>query len=168
MAKIYIIGSVGSGKTTLAKRLSKELNILYYELDSVTWEYHPNGPDRRRSPEEVQSIFQSILSKSDWIMENVGKEMYSEAYEKADLIIYIDLRKDILYRRIIVRWLKQKVGLYQAPVKPTLHALRQMLGWAKKEKNHSRLENLEQYRHKIVILNEKTLDSYHYSLKKRS
>ena len=52
MAKIYIIGSVGSGKTTLAKRLSKELNILYYELDSVTWEYHPHGPDRRRSPEE--------------------------------------------------------------------------------------------------------------------
>ena len=101
-------------------------------------------------------------------MENVGKEMYSEAYEKADLIIYIDLRKDILYRRIIVRWLKQKVGLYQAPVKPTFHALRQMLGWAKKEKNHSRLENLEQYRHKIVIVNEKTLDSYHYSLKKRS
>lgn len=168
MAKIYIIGSVGSGKTTLAKRLSGELNIPYYELDSVTWEYHPNGLDRRRSPEEVQSIFQSILSKSDWIMENVGKEMYSEAYEKADLIIYIDLRKDILYRRIIVRWLKQKVGLYQAPVKPTFHALRQMLGWAKKEKNHSRLENLEQYRHKIVIVNEKTLDSYHYSLKKRS
>ena len=57
MAKIYIIGSVGSGKTILAKRLSGELNIPYYELDSVTWEYHPNGPDRRRSQKKFNRYF---------------------------------------------------------------------------------------------------------------
>ena len=33
--KIYIIGPVGSGKTTLAKCLSKKYNIPYYELDKV-------------------------------------------------------------------------------------------------------------------------------------
>jgi adenylate kinase family enzyme len=30
---IRIIGSVGSGKTTLARRISRELNVPYYELD---------------------------------------------------------------------------------------------------------------------------------------
>ncbi|WP_440338356.1 shikimate kinase [Lysinibacillus sphaericus] len=34
-SKIHIIGSVGSGKTTLAKELSAKLNIPYYELDNV-------------------------------------------------------------------------------------------------------------------------------------
>lgn len=33
--KIHIIGSVGSGKTTLARALSYQLNIPYYELDNV-------------------------------------------------------------------------------------------------------------------------------------
>ncbi|WP_277619935.1 hypothetical protein [Listeria aquatica] len=31
--KIWIIGSVASGKTTLAKELQKELGIPYHELD---------------------------------------------------------------------------------------------------------------------------------------
>lgn len=33
--KILIIGIVASGKTTLAKRLSRELNIMHYEIDRV-------------------------------------------------------------------------------------------------------------------------------------
>jgi len=34
-SKIYIIGSVASGKTTMAKKLSKLLNIPWHELDSA-------------------------------------------------------------------------------------------------------------------------------------
>jgi adenylate kinase family enzyme len=33
--RIHIIGSVGSGKTTLARTLSSRLNIPFYELDNV-------------------------------------------------------------------------------------------------------------------------------------
>ena len=33
--KIYIIGPVGSSKTTLSKKLSKNLGIKNYELDKV-------------------------------------------------------------------------------------------------------------------------------------
>lgn len=33
--KILIVGIVASGKTTLARRLSKLLNIKHYEIDSV-------------------------------------------------------------------------------------------------------------------------------------
>ena len=35
--KIDIIGSVASGKTTLAKRISKQYNIPYYEKDNIVW-----------------------------------------------------------------------------------------------------------------------------------
>jgi shikimate kinase len=35
LKKIHIIGSVGSGKTTLARTLSSHLNIPFYELDNV-------------------------------------------------------------------------------------------------------------------------------------
>lgn len=35
--KIDIIGSVGSGKTTLAKNLSRIYRIPYYEKDEIVW-----------------------------------------------------------------------------------------------------------------------------------
>jgi len=35
VSKVYIIGSVASGKTTMARRMSKNLNIPWYELDNV-------------------------------------------------------------------------------------------------------------------------------------
>lgn len=36
--KIYIVGPVGSGKTTFATKLSEKYNINYYELDKVCWD----------------------------------------------------------------------------------------------------------------------------------
>lgn len=33
--RIHIIGSVGSGKTTLAKEISSKLGIPYYELNWI-------------------------------------------------------------------------------------------------------------------------------------
>ncbi len=49
--KVRIIGSTGSGKTTLAKLLSNEFNINIIELDDIHWIRNPNG-DVRRSLEK--------------------------------------------------------------------------------------------------------------------
>ena len=38
MKKVYIIGAVGTGKTTLAKKMSEKLNIKMYQLDKVVWD----------------------------------------------------------------------------------------------------------------------------------
>lgn len=51
--KIHITGSVGSGKTTLAKKLSVELGIPYYEIDTIIFERHLSG-DVRRSDKEIE------------------------------------------------------------------------------------------------------------------
>ena len=53
--KIYIIGPVGSGKTTLAKSLSKKYNIDYYELDKVVFD-DDNG-NIKRTDEEITNLF---------------------------------------------------------------------------------------------------------------
>lgn len=44
--KIYIIGPVGSCKTTLSELLSKKYNIKKYELDKVVWD-DDNGNIKR-------------------------------------------------------------------------------------------------------------------------
>lgn len=36
--KIDIIGSVASGKTTLAGKISQKYNVPYYEKDNIVWD----------------------------------------------------------------------------------------------------------------------------------
>jgi adenylate kinase family enzyme len=57
--KIHIIGSVGSGKTTLARTLSSYLNFPFYELDNVVWIRHQSG-DVRRSEKERSAKYRSF------------------------------------------------------------------------------------------------------------
>lgn len=107
MCKIYILGAVGSGKTTLAKKLSNDLNIRYYELDNVVWKHCYNG-DIRRNDKEISEIFSEIIDNESWIIENVGKKCFDDGLEKADTIIYLKLSPLTLYRRIFLDGLSKK------------------------------------------------------------
>ncbi len=51
--KVLIIGIVASGKTTLARRLSKETNIKNYEIDLIV---HDDKNKRKRTNKEQQKI----------------------------------------------------------------------------------------------------------------
>ena len=161
MAKIYILGAVGSGKTTFAKSLSKELCIPYYELDNVVWEYHPGG-DIKRSPEEVERLFLEILNNGNWIIENVGRSFFDKGFEEADTIIYLNISKSVLYKRVLLRWLKQNLGIEKAPYKTDIKMLLQMFKWVDKELDNSKLNKLHPYEEKLEILNHKQVKKYKY------
>lgn len=164
MTKIYILGSVGSGKTTLAKRLSKELNIPFFELDNVVWEYHPEG-DIKRSPEEIERLFLEILNNENWIIENVGRNFFNKGFEEADTIIYLNISKSVLYRRVLLRWIKQNLNIEKAPYKTNINMLRQMFAWVDKELQNSKLNKLGPYSDKLEILDEKQVKNYRYRIK---
>ena len=55
--KVLIIGIVASGKTTLARRLSKETNIKNYEIDLIV---HDDKNKRKRTNKEQQKIIEKI------------------------------------------------------------------------------------------------------------
>ena len=81
-----VIGQYGAGKSTLIKLITKQL-----------------FPDESFEQILTRSIHESTIEKEipDWIMENVGKEMYSEAYEKADIVAFLtahDPFKSLPYR----------------------------------------------------------------------
>ncbi|OXM15758.1 EutP/PduV family microcompartment system protein [Paenibacillus herberti] len=56
MNKILIIGIVASGKTTLAKRLSIQLNIPWYELDCIVHHRTSEASYKRTADEQVEVI----------------------------------------------------------------------------------------------------------------
>ena len=149
MNKIYIIGPVGSGKTTLALNLSKKYHIPAYELDKVVWN---DNQHLKRKESEIKEIWQDILKKETWIIEDVGREIFREGISQADITYYIDLPKFIIYKRCLLRWIKQKLGKEKYNYQPTLKGLLQMLQWAKKDLKNKKLklqyikENAKEYK----------------------
>lgn len=66
--KILIIGTVGTGKTTLARKLSEKYNIKYYEIDSIV---HDDINKKKRTDKQQKEIIRDINKENDWIIEGV-------------------------------------------------------------------------------------------------
>lgn len=156
--KIYIIGPTGSGKSTLSRALSKKYDIPEYELDLLVYD-DENGHVKR--PDKVrEEMFNKILRKKNWIIEDVGRSKFEKGREKADIIYYINIPRIVVYKRVMTRWFKQRLGKESYNYPPNLFQFFDMLrccrGYFKKEPE--KLKTLEKYKHKIVFLNYKRLN----------
>lgn len=149
--KILIVGTVGTGKTTLAKKLSKDYNIKYYEIDSIVHDDRQNG--RKREEEEQNIIVKNINKNENWIIEGVLRKNLQYLLELADKIIYLDVPKYKRNIRILKRYIKQKLKLEKSNYKPDIKMLKMMFKWSNDfEKNKKELENLLlKYKNKLEI-----------------
>lgn len=94
MKRILIIGSPGSGKTTLARQLSAALSLPCIHLDRLFWE---SGWQMR--PKEVfYKEMRDALLKEEWIIDGNYGGSISERASFADTVIFLD------YPRILCLW----------------------------------------------------------------
>lgn len=154
MKKIYIIGSVASGKSTLAKKLSKKLKIDCFELDKVIWNDEKHV---KRSKMEVSNLFLKILSNDAWIIEDVGRNDFLEGIKQADIVYFLDINKYLIYFRILKRWIFQKLNIEKYNYKPNLKTLIQLFKWAKNYKNDEHMETIKKYNLNYQILKSKDI-----------
>jgi adenylate kinase family enzyme len=86
--KILITGSVGSGKSTCARKLAGKTGLPYYELDSIA---HPEeGSPEGRSPEEQRAVLEKIDQGGFWIMEGTDRKHQRYLFDWAERIIFLD------------------------------------------------------------------------------
>lgn len=149
--KILISGIVASGKTTLAKKLSSALNIPCYEGDSIAWGF-PDEKRYKRTSEEQAETIQRINQKGDWIIEGTNRESQKMLHDMADWIIFLDTPLYVRKYRIVMRWIKQKLGLEKCNYKPDMKMLRQMFIWTSDfEKKRDEYEKyLSNYQDKLI------------------
>lgn len=163
--KIHIIGSVGSGKTTLARELSSKLNIPFYELDNVVWKRHVEHVDIRRTEKEREEYLNTLISSGTWIVEGVhNEEWVSNSFRNAEMIIFLDTNYSVRIYRIIKRFLLQRLRLEKSNYKPTLKIFFKMFKWNRyfEEVGKPNFYNkFGKYGDKIlVVTNKKEIEKY--------
>lgn len=126
--KLDIIGSVASGKTTLAREISEKYQIPFYEKDNIVWKRTANG-DQRRTSEERNKIFKEIIESENWIVEGSPRKILQESFAACDYILFLDVNTRIRLFRVFRRWIRQKRGKEKYNSKPTLKFLCDNIKW---------------------------------------
>lgn len=150
--RIHIVGCSGTGKTYLAKALSKKYSIPHFDLDDIQWDNNSNGYGVKMPVEKRNELLQDILEKDSWIIEGVYYAWVLESFEKADIIYLLDMPKYIYKSRIIIRFIKRKLGLENGK-KETLKSLYNLLKWTDvfQNKNMQEIKRiLEEHENKVV------------------
>lgn len=130
--KIYIVGSVASGKTTYGKRLSEILKVSCTHLDGLVHQKDPSNRkwgNIRRSDAEIQRLFLQVMQEEAWLVEDAGRPIFEYALAEADYILWLDPPTPVRAYRILKRYIKQKLKIEVCLYTPNLRMLRFMFKW---------------------------------------
>jgi|TARA_Y100000294_G_C8385332_1_gene268484 adenylate kinase family enzyme len=107
--KILIVGGIGAGKTTLAKKISKILKIKNYELDNIA--YKRRDIHKKQKPKIRDDKVKSILKNKKWVVEGFYSRAWTyPLYRKADIVIILNFKTSISKNRLIRRFIKRKLS----------------------------------------------------------
>ena len=93
------MGTSGSGKTSVARRIAKKLNIPYVELDELFWK--PNWTES--TDEELFPKLEEALSVDGWVLDGNYTRTIPIKWKRCRMVVYLDLPFHIVLYRIIKR-----------------------------------------------------------------
>lgn len=129
--KIRIIGGCGSGKTFIAKQLSKQYGIPHFQTDNLVW----NRTNNKKYPEETRDrMLNEILERDSWILEGVHHKWGQKSFTQANFIFIINPTTYIQNWRVIKRFIKTRFNLEERNYTQDLKNLKVMIAWNRKYK----------------------------------
>jgi adenylate kinase family enzyme len=103
--RIVIIGTTSSGKSTLAERLAKRLDMDFIELDALHWE-----PNWQEAPLDVfRARVEAALRQAErWVVAGNYHVVRDLVWPKAEAVIWLDYSLWRIFwqltRRTFARW----------------------------------------------------------------
>ncbi len=91
--RISILGLSGSGKTYLARELSKALEVPHISLDRI-WmkaggEHARNQAEKQAAREKLCAVTREHIKQPHWVCEGVYRYIQPEISSAADIVIYL-------------------------------------------------------------------------------
>jgi adenylate kinase family enzyme len=101
--RISVVGTTGSGKTTLAHQVSRKLGISHIELDALYWEPNWTGA----SAEIFRTRLQIALQRKDWVTDGNYGTVRDIIWRRATTVVWLDYPYWLTFWRMFRRTIKR-------------------------------------------------------------
>lgn len=94
--RIIVVGTTGSGKTTLANQIAERLAIPHIEQDALNW-----GPDWTIRPdEEFQALVDEATRGDRWVIDGNYSRSRDIIWPRADTVVWLDYSLALILWRL--------------------------------------------------------------------
>ena len=107
MQRIAVVGSSGSGKTTVARAISSGFGIPHLELDSV---FHQPGWTPLPT-DDFQTAVRGFTDQEAWVVDGnyTSQGIVDVVWPRADTVVWLDLSRTQTLRRVTNRTVRRFV-----------------------------------------------------------
>lgn len=120
MNRISVIGGPGTGKSTLANNIGKELNLPIYHLDAI---HHLENWKVRDSVERDKIILEKI-EEERWVIDGTYKSTLEARVKKSDMVIFLNYSTIARVRSVLSRYFKNK-----GKERPEIPGCKEQMNW---------------------------------------
>ena len=101
--RIAVVGTTGSGKTTMARRIAQRLALKHVELDALHW-----GPDWTPAPIELfRERTAQALDGDAWVVDGNYGKVRDIVWSRADTVVWLDYPLLVILGRLVWRTLRR-------------------------------------------------------------
>lgn len=124
-------GTAGAGKSTMADRIGRVLDLPYVELDAL---FH--GPRWTPRPEFAAEVRRFARGPA-WVTEYQYREVRPLLLGEADTVVWLDHPRHVVMRRLVLRTVRRRLrgqhlwnGNYEPPLRTVFTDRRHLWRWA--------------------------------------
>jgi adenylate kinase family enzyme len=111
MERVLVVGSGGSGKSTLSKRLGAALGLPVIHLDALYWSSGWIEPDKAQWTETVRKV----IGQDAWILDGNYSGTLGERVEACDTVVFLDVSRFVCLWRVLKR-----IARYRGKTRPDM------------------------------------------------
>lgn len=105
--RFSVVGSSGSGKSSLARAIAAKTGVTHIELDAL---YHQADWTPRPADEMVEAVTARLDEAESWVCDgNYVGVLDGLAQRRADTIVWLDYPRAAIMRQLVARTLRRAV-----------------------------------------------------------
>lgn len=101
--RVVVIGTTGSGKTTMARMLARRLGVPHVEMDALHW-------DANWTPAQTETFRERVaaaLSGEVWVVDGNYSKTRDIVWPRAQAVVWLDYPLSLVLRRLARRTLRR-------------------------------------------------------------